>query len=178
MKPDNVLIKVLNSFYPDIQFIADNGNGVHPKSVFGIVGEVSSKTIGTMRKELRSSNGKFFHAQPKEYMLNVGVQGERTSNAHDIAEEIQFLLNTMKYKSELRRLGYSVRVDHSPLKNLPIRLDTNVFIRYQFTVFLTTDISMYIENDVIDSVEIDKGRIESTGGYVVEEYYEKIEGED
>ena len=33
-KPDNVVISILNSLYPDIQFIADNGDGVHLKTVF------------------------------------------------------------------------------------------------------------------------------------------------
>ena len=173
MKPDNALIKVLNSFYPDITFIADNGDGVHPTSVFGIVGEISSKTIGTMRKELRSNTGKYFHAQPKEYKLSVGIQGKRTSNAHDIAEEIQFLLNTMKYKSEIYRLGYSVRVDHEPLKNLPMKMDTGVFIRYQFHVYLTTDISMQVEQEHIDSVGI-HGKILDEGNEVVLEYDEVV----
>ena len=94
IKPDNVVISILNSLYPDIQFIADNGDGVHLKTVFGLVGEVSNKTIGTMRKSIRSSDGKYFHAQPKEYLLNIGVQGTRKSNTYDVAEEIQFLLNT------------------------------------------------------------------------------------
>ena len=54
IKPDNVVISILNSLYSDIQFIADNGDGVHLKTVFGLVGEVSNKTIGTMRKSIRS----------------------------------------------------------------------------------------------------------------------------
>ena len=85
IKPDNVVISILNSLYPDIQFIADNGDGVHLNTVFGLVGEVSNKTIGTMRKSIRSKDGKYFHAQPKEYLINISVQGNRKSKAYDIA---------------------------------------------------------------------------------------------
>ena len=63
IKPDNVVISILNSLYPDIQFIADNGDGVHLKTVFGLVGEVSNKTIGTMRKAIRSEHGSIYHYQ-------------------------------------------------------------------------------------------------------------------
>ena len=45
IKPDNVVISILNSLYPDVQFIADNGDGVHLNTIFGIVGEVSNKSI-------------------------------------------------------------------------------------------------------------------------------------
>ena len=154
MKPDNITIEILNSLYPDTTFIADNGDGVHLKTVFGLVGEVSNRTIGTLRKEIRSTNGKYFNAQPKEYVLNIGIQGHRSSNAYDIAEEIQFLMNTTKFKSEFKRKGFSTRVDHSPIQSLPIKMDTGWFVRYQFTFYLTSDLIMFIEEDIIEDVEI------------------------
>lgn len=158
IKPDNVVISILNSLYPDIQFIADNGDGVHLKTVFGLVGEVSNKTIGTMRKAIRSSNGKYFHAQPKEYLLNIGVQGSRKSNAYDVAEEIQFLLNTGRYKALFKEQGFTIRVDHKDIDSIPIQMDTSWFVRYQFPIYLTTDLIMMIDNISIDGVHIE-GRI-------------------
>ena len=158
IKPDNVVISILNSLYPDIQFIADNGDGVHLKTVFGLVGEVSNKTIGTMRKAIRSGNGKYFHAQPKEYLLNIGVQGSRKSNAYDIAEEIQFLLNTGRYKALFKEQGFTIRVDHKDIDSIPIQMDTSWFVRYQFPIYLTTDLIMMIDNISIDGVYIE-GRI-------------------
>ena len=158
IKPDNVVISILNSLYPDIQFIADNGDGVHLKTVFGLVGEVSNKTIGTMRKAIRSGNGKYFHAQPKEYLLNIGVQGSRKSNAYNIAEEIQFLLNTGRYKALFKEQGFTIRVDHKDIDSIPIQMDTSWFVRYQFPIYLTTDLIMMIENVSIDGVYIE-GRI-------------------
>ena len=158
IKPDNVVISILNSLYPDIQFIADNGDGVHLKTVFGLVGEVSNKTIGTVRKAIRSGNGKYFHAQPKEYLLNIGVQGSRKSNAYDIAEEIQFLLNTGRYKALFKEQGFTIRVDHKDIDSIPIQMDTSWFVRYQFPIYLTTDLIMMIDNISIDGVYIE-GRI-------------------
>ena len=155
IKPDNVVISILNSLYPDIQFIADNGDGVHLKTVFGLVGEVSNKTIGTMRKAIRSGNGKYFHAQPKEYLLNIGVQGSRKSNAYDIAEEIQFLLNTGRYKALFKEQGFTIRVDHKDIDSIPIQMDTSWFVRYQFPIYLTTDLIMMIDNISIDGVYIE-----------------------
>lgn len=172
-KPDNVTISILNSLYPDIQFIADNGDGVHLKTVFGLVGEVSNKTIGTMRKAIRSSTGKYFHAQPKEYLLNIGVQGNRKSNAYDIAEEIQFLLNTGRYKSLFRQQGFTVRVDHNDIDSIPVQMDTSWFVRYQFPIYLTTDLSMMIENISIDGAEV-KGRFEDANGNLIFGYVEEI----
>lgn len=154
-KPDNVVISILNSLYPDIQFIADNGDGVHLKTVFGIVGEVSNKTIGTMRKAIRSSDGRYFHAQPKEYLLNIGVQGSRKSNAYDVAEEIQFFLNTGRYKSLFKQKGFSIRVDHQEIDSIPIQMDTSWFVRYQFPIYLTTDLIMMLESETIDGVHIE-----------------------
>ena len=155
IKPDNVVISILNSLYPDIQFIADNGDGVHLKTVFGLVGEVSNKTIGTMRKAIRSSNGKYFHAQPKEYLLNISVQGSRKSNAYDIAEEIQFLLNTGRYKALFKEQGFTIRVDHKDIDSIPIQMDTSWFVRYQFPIYLTTDLIMMIDNISIEGVHIE-----------------------
>lgn len=154
IKPDNVVISILNSLYPTIQFIADNGDGVHLKTVFGIVGEVSNKTIGTMRKAIRSSDGKYFHAQPKEYLLNIGVQGSRKFNAYDIAEDIQFLLNTGRYKSLFKQKGFSIRVDHQEIDSIPIQMDTSWFVRYQFPIYLTTDVSMMIESESINGADV------------------------
>lgn len=172
-KPDNIVISILNSLYPEIQFIADNGDGVHLKTVFGLVGEVSNKTIGTMRKAIRSSTGEYFHAQPKEYLLNIGVQGSRKSNAYDIAEEIQFLLNTGRYKALFREKGYSIRVDHGDIDSIPIQMDTSWFVRYQFPIYLTTDLIMMIENISIDGVNVE-GTFENTEGDLISEYSEEI----
>ncbi len=173
IKPDNTVISILNSLYPDVQFIADNGDGVHLKTVFGLVGEVSNKTMGTMRKAIRSSTGEYFHAQPKEYLLNIGVQGSRKSNAYDIAEEIQFLLNTGRYKALFREKGYSIRVDHGDIDSIPIQMDTSWFVRYQFPIYLTTDVIMMIENISIDGVNV-RGRFENTEGDLISEYSEEI----
>ena len=173
IKPDNVVISILNSLYPDVQFIADNGDGVHLKTVFGLVGEVSNKTIGTMRKAIRSSNGKYFHAQPKEYLLNIGVQGSRKSNAYDIAEEIQFLLNTGRYKALFKEQGFTIRVDHKDIDSIPIQMDTSWFVRYQFPIYLTTDLIMLIDNISIESVDV-TGRIEDLEGNLISEYEDEI----
>lgn len=174
-KPDNVVISILNSLYPDIQFIADNGDGVHLKTVFGIVGEVSNKSIGTMRKSIRSSDGRYFHAQPKEYLLNIGVQGSRKSNAYDVAEEIQFLLNTGKYKSLFKQKGFSIRVDHQEIDSIPIQMDTSWFVRYQFPIYLTTDVIMMIESDTIDGVDVG-GEIQDLNGDPIHTYEDNIRG--
>ena len=173
IKPDNAVISILNSLYPDVQFIADNGDGVHLKTVFGLVGEVSNKTIGTMRKAIRSSNGKYFHAQPKEYLLNIGVQGSRKSNAYDIAEEIQFLLNTGRYKALFKEQGFTIRVDHKDIDSIPIQMDTSWFVRYQFPIYLTTDLIMLIDNISIDGVDV-TGRIEDLEGNLISEYEDEI----
>ena len=173
IKPDNVVISILNSLYPDIQFIADNGDGVHLKTVFGLVGEVSNKTIGTMRKAIRSSNGKYFHAQPKEYLLNIGLQGSRKSNAYDVAEEIQFLLNTGRYKALFKEQGFTIRVDHKDIDSIPIQMDTSWFVRYQFPIYLTTDLIMLIDNISIDGVDV-AGRIEDLEGNLISEYEDEI----
>ena len=173
IKPDNVVISILNSLYPDIQFIADNGDGVHLKTVFGLVGEVSNKTIGTMRKAIRSSSGKYFHAQPKEYLLNISVQGSRKSNAYDIAEEIQFLLNTSRYKALFKEQGFTIRVDHKDIDSIPIQMDTSWFVRYQFPIYLTTDLIMLIDNISIDGVDV-IGRIEDLEGNLISEYEDEI----
>lgn len=172
-KPDNVVISILNSLYPDIQFIADNGDGVHLKTVFGLVGEVSNKTIGTMRKEIRSSDGTYFHAQPKEYLLNIGIQGSRKSNAYDIAEELQFLLNTGRYKSLFKQKGFTIRVDHQEIDSIPIQMDTSWFVRYQFPIYLTTDLIMMLDNISIGSVEIE-GVVETLEGDLIYSYKETI----
>ena len=173
IKPDNVVISILNSLYPDIQFIADNGDGVHLKTIFGLVGEVSNKTIGTMRKAIRSSNGKYFHAQPKEYLLNISVQGSRKSNAYDIAEEIQFLLNTGRYKALFKEQGFTIRVDHKDIDSIPIQMDTSWFVRYQFPIYLTTDLIMLIDNISIEGVDV-IGRIEDLEGNLISEYEDEI----
>ena len=173
IKPDNVVISILNSLYPDIQFIADNGDGVHLKTVFGLVGEVSNKTIGTMRKAIRSSTGKYFHAQPKEYLLNISVQGSRKSNAYDIAEEIQFLLNTGRYKALFKEQGFTIRVDHKDIDSIPIQMDTSWFVRYQFPIYLTTDLIMLIDNISIEGVDV-AGRIEDLEGNLISEYEDEI----
>lgn len=173
IKPDNVVISILNSLYPDIQFIADNGDGVHLKTVFGLVGEVSNKTIGTLRKAIRSSNGKYFHAQPKEYLLNISVQGSRKSNAYDIAEEIQFLLNTGRYKALFKEQGFTIRVDHKDIDSIPIQMDTSWFVRYQFPIYLTTDLIMLIDNISIEGVDV-IGRIEDLEGNLISEYEDEI----
>ena len=173
IKPDNVVISILNSLYPDIQFIADNGDGVHLKTVFGLVGEVSNKTIGTMRKAIRSSNGKYFHAQPKEYLLNISVQGSRKSNAYGIAEEIQFLLNTGRYKALFKEQGFTIRVDHKDIDSIPIQMDTSWFVRYQFPIYLTTDLIMLIDNISIEGVDV-TGRIEDVEGNLISEYKDEI----
>ena len=173
IKPDNVVISILNSLYPDIQFIADNGDGVHLKTVFGLVGEVSNKTIGTMRKAIRSSNGKYFHAQPKEYLLNISVQGSRKSNAYDIVEEIQFLLNTGRYKALFKEQGFTIRVDHKDIDSIPIQMDTSWFVRYQFPIYLTTDLIMLIDNISIEGVDV-TGRIEDLEGNLISEYEDEI----
>ena len=173
IKPDNVVISILNYLYPDIQFIADNGDGVHLKTVFGLVGEVSNKSIGTMRKALRSSDGKYFHAQPKEYLLNIGIQGSRKSDAYDIAEEIQFLLNTGRYKSLFKQKGFTIRVDHQEIDSIPVQMDTSWFVRYQFPIYLTTDVIMMIDNTSIDGVDID-GNIEDINGETIHQYQEEI----
>lgn len=174
-KPDNVVISILNSLYPDIQFIADNGDGVHLKTVFGIVGEVSNKSIGTMRKAIRSSDGRYFHAQPKEYLLNIGVQGSRKSNAYDVAEEIQFLLNTGRYKSLFKQKGFSIRVDHQEIDSIPIQMDTSWFVRYQFPIYLTTDVIMMIESDTIDGANVG-GEIQDLNGDPIHAYEDNIRG--
>ena len=173
IKPDNVVISILNSLYPDIQFIADNGDGVHLNTVFGIVGEVSNKSIGTMRKAIRSSDGRYFHAQPKEYLLNIGIQGSRKSNAYDVAEEIQFLLNTGRYKSLFKQKGFTIRVDHSDIDSIPIQMDTSWFVRYQFPIYLTTDVIMMISNTSINGVNIE-GSFEDIDGEVIHQYQEEI----
>ncbi len=173
IKPDNVVISILNSLYPDIQFIADNGDGVHLKTVFGLVGEVSNKTVGTMRKAIRSSNGKYFHAQPKEYLLNISVQGSRKSNAYDIAEEIQFLLNTRRYKALFKEQGFTIRVDHKDIDSIPIQMATSWFVRYQFPIYLTTDLIMMIDTISIDGVDV-IGRIEDLEGNLISEYEDEI----
>ena len=173
IKPDNVVISILNYLYPDIQFIADNGDGVHLKTVFGLVGEVSNKTIGTMRKAIRSSNGKYFHAQPKEYLLNISVQGSRKSNAYDIAEEIQFLLNTGRYKALFKEQGFTIRVDHKDIDSIPIQMDTSWFVRYQFPIYLTTDLIMLIDNISIEGADV-TGRIEDLEGNLISEYEDEI----
>ena len=173
IKPDNVVISILNSLYPDIQFIADNGDGVHLKTVFGLVGEVSNKTIGTMRKAIRSSNGKYFHAQPKEYLLNISVQGSRKSNAYDIAEEIQFLLNTGRYKALFKEQGFTIRVDHKDIDSIPIQMDTSWFVRYQFPIYLTTDLIMLIDSISIEGVDV-TGRIEDLEGNLISDYEDEI----
>ena len=173
IKPDNVVISILNSLYPDIQFIADNGDGVHLKTVFGLVGEVSNKTIGTMRKAIRSSSGKYFHAQPKEYLLNISVQGSRKSNAYDVAEEIQFLLNTGRYKALFKEQGFTIRVDHKDIDSIPIQMDTSWFVRYQFPIYLTTDLIMMIDNISIDGADV-AGRIEDLEGNLISEYEDEI----
>ena len=172
-KPDNVTISILNSLYPDIQFIADNGDGVHLKTVFGLVGEVSNKTIGTMRKEIRSSTGEYFHAQPKEYLLNIGVQGSRKSKAYSVAEEIQFLLNTGRYKALFRQQGFTVRVDRGEIDSIPIQMDTSWFVRYQFPIYLTTDVIMMIDNISIDGVDVE-GTFEDLQGNLIYNYQEEI----
>ena len=173
IKPDNVVISILNSLYPDIQFIADNGDGVHLKTVFGLVGEVSNKTIGTMRKSIRSSDGKYFHAQPKEYLFNIGVQGTRKSKAYDIAEEIQFLLNTGRYKALFKQKGFTIRVDHKDIDSIPIQMDTSWFVRYQFPIYLTTDVIMMIDSISIDGADV-KGTVEDLDGDLIHEYEEEI----
>lgn len=172
-KPDNVTISILNSLYPDIQFIADNGDGVHLKTIFGLVGEVSNKTIGTMRKEIRSSTGEYFHAQPKEYLLNIGIQGSRKSKAYSVAEEIQFLLNTGRYKSLFRQQGFTVRVDRGEIDSIPIQMDTSWFVRYQFPIYLTTDVIMMIDNISIDGVDVE-GTFEDLQGNLIYNYQEEI----
>lgn len=172
-KPDNITISILNSLYPDVQFIADNGDGVHLKTIFGLVGEVSNKNIGTMRKEIRSSTGQYFHAQPKEYILNIGIQGSRKSNAYDLAEDIKFLLNTGRYKSLFHQQGFSIRVDNGDIDSIPIQMDTSWFVRYQFPIYLTTDVIMMIENESIDGVDL-KGNIEDVNGVSIIEYEDQI----
>lgn len=172
-KPDNVVISILNSLYPNIQFIADNGDGVHLNTVFGIVGEVSNKSIGTMRKAIRSKDGKYFHAQPKEYLLNIGIQGNRKSNAYDVAEELQFLLNTGRYKSLFKQKGFTIRVDHKDIDSIPIQMDTSWFVRYQFPIYLTTDVIMMIDNISIDGVDV-TGRIEDLEGNLITKYEDEI----
>lgn len=173
IKPDNTVISILNSLYPNVQFIADNGDGVHLNTVFGIVGEVSNKSIGTIRKAIRSKDGKYFHAQPKEYLLNIGIQGSRKSDAYDIAEELQFLLNTGRYKSLFKQKGFTIRVDHSDIDSIPIQMDTSWFVRYQFPIYLTTDVIMMIDNTSINGVDID-GNIEDINGEVIHQYQEEI----
>lgn len=152
LRPIDALTKMLNTFYPNIQFIAANGDGVHLKSVFGIVSQISQRPLGTMRKSSRSKDGKYFHAIPTEYIMSIGVQGSMSSDAYSIAEELQFLFNTLKYKAWLREEGYSSKVYFNDIASVPMKMDTGWFTRHTFQISLSADVVMFVEEDVIEGV--------------------------
>ena len=52
-------------------------------------------------------------------------------------------------------------------------MDTSWFVRYQFPIYLTTDIIMMINNTSINGVDIN-GNIEDINGEVIHQYQEEI----
>lgn len=146
--------EILNKQFPDTKFIVDSQNGVHPKTVFGIVGEVTRTPLGTMKNDLRLKDGKVIYAQPFEFLVNVGVQGREDSNASDLAMMVRFLMNTPVLKRAFRQNGYAIRVDDGDTRRLPITMNTDVFLRHSFSVWLTSDVYMSIDSLPIKQVDV------------------------
>jgi len=72
-----------------------------------------------------------------------------------------------------KQKGFSIRVDHKDIDSIPIQMDTSWFVRYQFPIYLTTDVIMMIDNISIDGVDV-KGTIEDLEGELIHEYEEEI----
>ena len=52
-------------------------------------------------------------------------------------------------------------------------MDTSWFVRYQFPIYLTTDLIMMIDNISIDGADVN-GRIEDLQGNLIFEYEDEI----
>ena len=52
-------------------------------------------------------------------------------------------------------------------------MDTSWFVRYQFPIYLTTDVIMMITNESINGVDIE-GNIEDINGDTIHQYQEEI----
>lgn len=167
--------EILNDFYEsqNYMFLVDNQNGVHPNTVFGIVGEVSRTPIGTMRKEIRSSTGEYIYAQPFEFLINIGVQGREDSNAANLSMDIRFLLNTPVLKRLFRQKGYSVRVDDGDTKRIPMPKNTDMFLRHTFSVWITCDLYQKLTLEPLNQVDV-TGDIDDLAGQDITEYNEII----
>lgn len=146
--------EILNKQFPDTKFIVDSQNGVHPKTVFGIVGEVTRTPLGTMKKDLRLKNGKAVYAQPYEFLVNVGVQGRENSTASSVAMSVRFLMNTPVLKRAFRQKGYAIRVDDGDTRRIPVTMNTDVFLRHSFSVWLTSDVYLEIDSLPIKQVDV------------------------
>ena len=70
-------------------------------------------------------------------------------------------------------IGFTIRVDHKNIDSIPIQMDTSWFVRYQFPIYLTTDVIMTIDNTSINGVDID-GNIEDINGVTIHQYQEEI----
>ena len=155
VEPELDACEVFNVLNPNTQFIAESQNGVHPYDVFGIVGEVATRPTGTMRKETRSSRGMWLYAQSYECVLNVGVQGTLDSTAGSLAETLRFMLSLPQYKRAFRALGYSTEVDTTSMKKIPMPRNTDMYVRYVFSLTLRYDILMDVAGEAMTGVDLD-----------------------
>lgn len=169
------IIKVLEAHYPQLMFIVGNQGGVHPMTVFGIVTAGSERPIGSMRTQLNSSTGTYYYSQPMEYTALIGIQGRIGSGANDIAQDLKFMLNTPMMKRSFKQYGYSVLVDTSPLQPMPMYMDTDTFVRYQFNIILRTDLHKIISNESMTGVDV-REKFYDTAGNLLEDTVDEIRG--
>ena len=80
----------------------------------------------------------------------------------------------MLFRSSLfKQKGFSIRVDHQEIDSIPIQMDTSWFVRYQFPIYLTTDVIMMIENESINGADV-SGKFLSENGETLYQYEDFI----
>jgi hypothetical protein len=148
---EEVVLGMLNTFYPDYEFVQEYEDEVHPLSVFGSVYEISSNSVGEMTKALRQVDGKQIYSIPMEYNIAIAIQGEKGSIAKVLVEEIRARMKEYEVRKWFRDHGFSIRVDGMPTTPTPVKLDTKYLMKYTFSIFLRTN-----ETWTTDSVPIEK----------------------
>lgn len=154
---EQVVIGMLNTLYPDYEFIQEYEDAVQPLSVFGSVYEVSSRDIGELTKSLKQVNGEQMYSIPREYDIAIGIQGQKGSEAKNLAETIKARMSEYDVRKWFRDHGYAVSVASTPITPTPIKLDTIYLIKYTFSILLKTNEtwtnkSVPIESTVVEGL--------------------------
>ena len=134
--------------------------------------------------------------QPKAYEVRISIQGDKSLNGRGdgVGDILELLKLQMDLPSMRRRFanaftithnegeddewdevvkGYSYEIDPQTI-TLPIKLNTDQYIRYSFKVTFKTNIAFDVEQEVMDGVKVE-GKFIDDSKNVIEEYSETVD---